>query len=150
MATGQQHDKATKICSLVFGVCIGIYLDIQTGVYGGIAFAIGGLWLSPDLDTESKPLKRWGIFKIIWFPYRKLIKHRSFISHSPIIGTLIRLIYLYVISTLIIELIDFLNPNVKLNINEIASNIISIYPKQLIVSVIGFELSTWLHLLQDN
>lgn len=38
---------------------------------GGMAlatgcFLFGGLWLSPDLDTRSRALKRWGPLGLLW------------------------------------------------------------------------------------
>jgi len=48
----------------------------------------------PDLDIYSVQYKRWGYLKLIWLPYRKLLRHRSWLSHGPIIGTILRLIYL--------------------------------------------------------
>jgi uncharacterized metal-binding protein len=58
------------------------------------AHCLGGLYLSPDLDLVSKPYKRWGWLRWIWIPYQKYIPHRSPLSHAPIIGSIIRLLYL--------------------------------------------------------
>ena len=85
MASGRDHDKATRLWSLPFGLILGLLLNPANGLIGGFAFAIGGLWLSPDLDTQSRALKRWGILKTLWWPYRKLIPHRSVFSHGPLI-----------------------------------------------------------------
>ncbi|RUM60932.1 MAG: metal-binding protein [Persephonella sp.] len=52
-------------------------------------------YLSPDMDLpHSKPSKRWGSLKIIWVPYQSFVSHRSLISHSPVISSVIRLLYL--------------------------------------------------------
>ena len=61
---------------------------------GGLAFLVGGLWLSPDLDTRSNPTRRWGPLRLLWWPYRRLLRHRSLLSHSPLLGTAGRLLYL--------------------------------------------------------
>jgi uncharacterized metal-binding protein len=51
-----------------------------------------GLLVTPDLDqAEIGTLKRPWL--IPWWLYGKLFKHRSFLSHFPAIGTLIRVIY---------------------------------------------------------
>ncbi len=63
-----------------------------------------GILLTPDLDvigTRADRIVRdelglflaiiWGL---LWYPYSRLIPHRHWISHSPIIGTMIRLIYM--------------------------------------------------------
>lgn len=89
--------------------------DAITGIMAPVAFAIGGVWqgwlggclfmlahlfsgwmLSPDLDVVAGccAYKRWGPFKIIWRPYMRVFRHRSGITHGPIIGSLFRLAYL--------------------------------------------------------
>jgi uncharacterized metal-binding protein len=57
------------------------------------AYVFSGLWLSHDLDTRSVAYQRWGPFKFLWWPYRKLVPHRSWISHGPALGPLIRVVY---------------------------------------------------------
>ena len=52
-----------------------------------------GLALSPDLDLHSTPYRRWGLFRFLWWPYQKLIPHRSPVSHSPFIGPVVRIAY---------------------------------------------------------
>jgi uncharacterized metal-binding protein len=58
------------------------------------SFLIGGLMFGPDLDINSRQYHRWGILRWIWLPYRKSIRHRSVLSHGPLIGTTVRLLYL--------------------------------------------------------
>ena len=48
----------------------------------------------PDLDIHSIQFKRWGILRWLWLPYQKILHHRSLFSHGPVIGTILRLIYL--------------------------------------------------------
>ncbi len=62
-------------------------------VSGGFLF--GGLMFGPDLDTYSRQFKRWGILRWIWLPYRRSMRHRSVLSHGPIVGTIVRLVYLF-------------------------------------------------------
>ena len=52
--------------------------------------------LGPDLDILSIQYKRWGPIRWIWLPYQIAIKHRSTLSHGPIIGTALRVVYLSV------------------------------------------------------
>ena len=66
--------------------------DLAFWVSGG--FLVSGLIFGPDLDLYSFHYKRWGIFRWLWQPYQKAIKHRSIWSHGPIIGTIGRLVYL--------------------------------------------------------
>jgi uncharacterized metal-binding protein len=61
-------------------------------VAGGFLF--GGLMFGPDLDIYSVQFQRWGFLRWIWLPYQKSLRHRSFLSHGPIIGTILRVLYL--------------------------------------------------------
>ena len=57
------------------------------------SYVFSGFWLSDDLDTKSTAYKRWGILKWLWLPYRKLVPHRSWLSHGMGIGPMLRAIY---------------------------------------------------------
>jgi uncharacterized metal-binding protein len=56
------------------------------------AGAITGIFLSPDLDVADK--FRFGWWKVYWYPYSKVIPHRHWLSHMPVVGTIIRLFYM--------------------------------------------------------
>ncbi len=73
------------------------------------AFALGclsGVVLTPDLDVRRTvsnmvmddigvlPGFLWELF---WWPYSKFIPHRSIFSHGPILGTMLRILYLSII-----------------------------------------------------
>lgn len=58
------------------------------------AFLFAGLMFGPDLDIPSRQFKRWGWLRWIWIPYQKSVRHRSFLSHGPGVGTVLRLVYL--------------------------------------------------------
>jgi uncharacterized metal-binding protein len=57
------------------------------------AFVLSGLLFSPDLDLRSASYMRWGKLRFIWLPYQRLVRHRSWISHSLLAGPLIRFAY---------------------------------------------------------
>lgn len=57
------------------------------------AYVFSGLYFSDDLDTRSAPYRRWGPFRFLWWPYQKLVPHRSWISHGVGIGPLLRVVY---------------------------------------------------------
>ncbi len=150
MASGQDHDKATALLSGPFGLIISLVFGIKIGLLSTIAFVIGGFWLSPDLDTKSLALKRWGKLRIIWWPYRKLIPHRSIFSHGPIVGTMIRLGYLLLIILLIGKLLlpsyfseEFLS-------SQPIQELIMQYPEIIVAIFLGLEANVWLHLIQDG
>jgi uncharacterized metal-binding protein len=51
----------------------------------------------PDLDTRSVQIRRWGLLRWIWWPYRRVVPHRSRLSHGVLVGTFLRLVYLTVV-----------------------------------------------------
>ena len=93
MASGQQHDRATCWLALPYGLLWWPWLGPQGAIVSAFAFLIGGLWLSPDLDTNSRPYQRWGPLRWLWWPYRKALRHRSLVSHTPLLGSAVRLVY---------------------------------------------------------
>lgn len=66
------------------------------------AMVFGGLMFGPDLDIQSRQYTRWGPLRFLWWPYKVVLPHRSWFSHSVLIGTLIRVIYFVAIVTLLI------------------------------------------------
>jgi uncharacterized metal-binding protein len=95
MASGRNHDRAIYFATpIVFGVGTS-YFGIELGLIAGAAHYVGGLMLSPDLDLVSRPYKRWGFLRWLWLPYQRLIpRHRHWLSHGPVIGSAVRLLYL--------------------------------------------------------
>jgi len=58
------------------------------------AYLFSSLFLSPDLDLlQSRASRRWGIGRILWFPYAKIFPHRR-LSHHLLFGPLTRILYL--------------------------------------------------------
>ncbi len=75
-----------------------------------LGFAAGTLLLSPDLDLgHSTPSRRWGILRILWLPYAHFSTHRG-LSHSYLIGPLIRLLYAAVLLAPLAALLWALSP----------------------------------------
>lgn len=113
MADGRTHVLATKtLAAALFvgqmgsGILLHRYATRET-IFSALALSTGtlaGLFLTPDLDIDAGSMSEEEVRKIspfgeniwwvYWFPYRRLIQHRSPLSHFPIIGTLGRLIYL--------------------------------------------------------
>jgi len=59
----------------------------------GVGFYAGTEFITPDLDIESKAIKRWGAFRALWLPYKLLFKHGKS-SHNIIYGAVVRLMYI--------------------------------------------------------
>lgn len=95
MASGKNHDKSIYFTSPIVAAVASYHVGIELGLIAGLAHLLGGLFLSPDLDLQSRPFKRWGFLKIIWVPYQQLIpRHRHWLSHGVIVGSALRLVYL--------------------------------------------------------
>ncbi|MEO0375759.1 MAG: metal-binding protein [Cyanobacteria bacterium P01_A01_bin.17] len=95
MPSGRTHDQITFICLPWIGalsLLVTFNLGVSLCLCGGFLFS--GLMFGPDLDIYSKQYQRWGLLKFIWLPYQKVLSHRSLLSHGPVIGTLLRLLYL--------------------------------------------------------
>ena len=150
MASGKEHDKSTRWLAVPFALILSLVLDVESGLISGTAFLFGGLWLSPDLDTKSIALRRWGIFKGLWWPYQKLISHRSILSHSPFIGTALRVGYLFICASFILALINSLGFADALEIMDLLSTLIKNNPKNTLAVLLGLEASAWLHLIKDG
>jgi uncharacterized metal-binding protein len=150
MASGRSHDRATGLLSLPFGLLWWPMQGPMGTAVAAAAFLIGGLWLSPDLDTRSKATRRWGPLRLLWWPYRHWLPHRSIVSHSPVLGTVGRLFYLGVLVILAsLLLMPFGSPGPDWLINGLQENWLNRKPL-VVVALVGLEMSSWLHLLQDG
>jgi uncharacterized metal-binding protein len=109
MSSGKTHALVTTGAAGLLIITAPAYTEILGIESAGMIIGMGaGLFLTPDLDQDNPvyshyltgkiyaPLK-W-IWNIIWLPYAKLIPHRSWVSHAPVVGTLIRIIYLNIIT----------------------------------------------------
>ena len=95
MPSGRTHDQITFLCLPWVGLVtlmLTFNLGLSLCLCGGFLFS--GLMFGPDLDIYSKQYQRWGLFRFIWLPYQKAFSHRSWLSHGPVIGTVLRLLYL--------------------------------------------------------
>jgi uncharacterized metal-binding protein len=95
MPSGRTHDRITLwSLPVVAGVT---FLQTQSSnltLWVSAGFLFGGLMLGPDLDIHSVHYKRWGWLRWVWLPYRGSMRHRSVLSHAPVIGTTLRVLYL--------------------------------------------------------
>lgn len=113
MPDGKTHDMLTVVTAVV-GVPIMLAITPDRGLGGALiwssAHVISGMAFSPDLDLASEPYRRWGPLRFIWLPYRNFIHHRSWVSHSLVIGPLLRIAYfLLMISGVIWLMLTLLN-----------------------------------------
>ncbi|MCU0529555.1 MAG: metal-binding protein [Cyanobium sp. Prado107] len=150
MAGGRAHDRATWLLALPFGLLWAPALGLAGVSCAGLGFLLGGLLLSPDLDTRSNATRRWGPLGVLWWPYRRGLSHRSLLSHSPLLGTAGRLAYLAALALLAAALLAPLGaPQPR----QLVAAALEIWHGQrpLVVSALaGLEASSWLHLIQDG
>lgn len=102
MSDGKTHRRVNILTGFVLvggSILINMPLDVTVANLAGCA---AGTWITPDYDLNAAlpasfltkvPGLRilWGT---IWRPYQLLIKHRSFWSHFPFVGTSGRILYL--------------------------------------------------------
>lgn len=156
MPSGRTHDRITLwALPLVTGVT---FWQTNSGnltllVVGGFLF--GGLMFGPDLDIYSRPFQRWGFLRFIWLPYQKSLRHRSLLSHGPIIGTTLRVIYLAgliaiaaVFALFVVEKLW----NVQLNwqsLGETVTSTLTHYSTEFLALFLGLEVGAMSHSLSD-
>lgn len=103
MPSGKTHDAITFILAApTFLAAWGLTGNVLLSGLATVAMLFGGLMFGPDLDIQSRQYTRWGVFRILWWPYRTMFRHRSRWSHGIIFGTLIRVIYFAVILALVV------------------------------------------------
>ena len=150
MASGRAHDRATWILASPFGALWWPWLGLAGVAVAMAAFLVGGLLLSPDLDTRSNPTRRWGPLRWLWWPYRKLLRHRSLLSHSPLIGSSGRLLYL---AALLLGVCLLAQPLGAPSPDQLSAQMQALWrqhPGPLLAALVGVEASSWLHLIQDG
>ncbi|TGC09115.1 metal-binding protein [Methanolobus halotolerans] len=110
------------------------YLNAYTILIFAAAYVFATFFLSPDLDIDSKPYKRWGILRVLWWPYKVIFKHRGF-SHNPILGPLSILINLALIVVPLLLLAGFGMQNLPAGF--------------IIATIAGIVLSIEVHIISD-
>ncbi|MBF2006643.1 metal-binding protein [Chlorogloeopsis fritschii PCC 9212] len=156
MPSGQTHDRIT-LWALPF-VAGFTFVQTQSGnltllVAGGFMF--GGLMFGPDLDIYSRQYQRWGLLRWIWIPYQKSLRHRSFLSHGPIIGTTLRVLYLGIIavtlailSVVVAEKLGHRAWSWQILSENVGRSLIS-YSTESLALFLGLELGAMSHSLSD-
>jgi uncharacterized metal-binding protein len=101
MPNARTHDAITyAIIPFTFLGAEMYWGDHKTSIIVTVAMLFSGLMFGPDLDLDSKPYRRWGPLKLLWKPYQAALPHRSVLSHGPILGTIIRIIYFLIVFSL--------------------------------------------------
>jgi len=121
--TGKQHAAFALAITAASAVSSTVlyatgHEEVALGVVGG---ALTGYILTPDIDVNTMTYEEARMYRVFWLlgvvwtslwtPYATAFSHRGW-SHTPIIGTLTRLAYILLVSTLIIWIsrVPGLNP----------------------------------------
>ncbi|WP_448380988.1 metal-binding protein [Gloeomargarita sp.] len=152
MASGAVHDRlilwtAPVVAGLAWHLTGGGHLPLL--VTGSYVFS--GLMFSGDLDIPSRQWRRWGPCKVLWIPYQKCLKHRSFWSHGPIVGTLGRLLYLGVGAAMLLGVGWGLSRGWghPWPVVQWVRQCVGLYRRELWAVGVGLELGAWNHSLSD-
>ncbi|HEY9848570.1 MAG TPA: metal-binding protein [Leptolyngbyaceae cyanobacterium] len=156
MPSGRTHDRITLwSLPVVAGFT---FSQTQSGnltllVSGGFLF--GGLMFGPDLDIYSRQFQRWGWLRWIWIPYQKNMRHRSFLSHGPVVGTSLRSLYLVLwigtiggLGLFLAESVGLTNTNWQ-TVSQLAAASVREYPREWAALFVGLELGAMSHTLSD-
>lgn len=112
MPSGSVHTaNSLSIAALLSGAAY-FYDPVMLTNSDSVALVVGslsGIFLTPDLDVDSgyiglrflRSIPIVGRFvawmwRLMWLPYAILVPHRSWISHFPVISTIIRVVILFV------------------------------------------------------
>lgn len=103
----------------------------------GAGFYIGTDFITPDLDTDSTAIKRWGRLKIIMLPYKWMFTHRRS-SHNIVYGAVTRILYISLIVLCLYYLLFSSLPE---------SAILSVY---VFIFLIGIIIANAMHVILDT
>jgi uncharacterized metal-binding protein len=159
MPAGKTHDKITLwLMPLIIGGGFGVTRSDRLTLLMAIAFGFSGLMFGPDLDIYSRQYQRWGWLRWMWLPYRKLVRHRSPLSHGFLIGTVLRLLYVGVFTgslalvTMGIGALWHRNQGTGLDPMGAWDTLLSWgqrHQGELLASFVGLELGSMSHSLSD-
>ncbi|MFZ2410294.1 MAG: DUF2227 family putative metal-binding protein [Candidatus Methanoperedens sp.] len=124
------------IIILVYAWNISI-INLKNFLAFGAGYYTGTVLLTPDMDTESTAIKKWGKLKILVLPYMWLFVHRKS-SHNIVYGAVVRILYIG-----IIILVGYYLLFKSLPVETIFS---SVY---VFIFLIGIIIANALHILLD-
>jgi uncharacterized metal-binding protein len=167
MPSGRTHDRITLwSLPLVASIAFERTRNSELTLLVATGFLVSGLMFGPDLDIHSRQYLRWGCLRWIWLPYRRSMRHRSFFSHGPVIGTVLRLGYLTLWVSLFWLLATMIGAIAYQALGQIADwqtlmgmilsdaivtlqHWLNRYPQELLMVGLGLELGALSHTLSD-
>ena len=95
---GKHHTFASAAIAVI-ATGTGIYFVNEKFILVGVG-STAGIWLTPDRDVDFPiyadsllPSFVRLLWRAYWYPYSRIMPHRSFWSHFPVVSTLIRAVY---------------------------------------------------------
>ena len=157
MPLGRQHDRITwSSLPFVVGVSFWITKRWDLTVITSIAFVFSGLMFGPDLDIYSLQYNRWGILKGFWEPYQRSMRHRSFLSHGFLVGTLVRVWYLgsFIFFCFVLVMLGYAWINkTTWDFSQFLQHslvfVLKDHPSEIISCLVGLEVGAMSHSLSD-
>ncbi|MEO0534799.1 MAG: metal-binding protein [Cyanobacteria bacterium P01_A01_bin.123] len=156
MPSGRTHDRITLwTLPLVTTLTMRLTVSLWITAVVSAGFLFGGLMFGPDLDIHSVQYKRWGCFRWIWLPYRGSLLHRSTLSHGPIIGTTLRVIYVSIwLGVVVVIVAGCLNAIAQSaitwrDLGLSVSQLLQAHSQEWLGLLIGIELGALSHSVSD-
>lgn len=157
MPSGKVHDRITVIAAAAavpvwwFAAVDHKTWSVGASLVGGILFS--GMMISPDLDLDSAVYRRWGPLRFLWWPYQRLVPHRSWVSHSWLAGPIVRVAYFVLVLWLIALALLFVLSHVTdaapvtpvRTPVQLGMDLWVRFPDQVTFAAIGILIGTGLH-----
>jgi len=154
VSAGHVHAKASVILAIGFG--LGGIATLNPGSVEYVLGSLASIMLSPDLDVDAKNIsstimrKRFGwvaekAWDSLWYWYRRSLKHGSPLSHFPVVGTLGRLVYMYLFLIVVpVLILKFLFPSHVDLIYELTWWVkIALIRYKFVIAVMAGDLIHW-------
>lgn len=147
MPAGRTHDKITFVGSVVVGAVGCASYGLTIGMIVTTAFLFSGLMFNGDLDhdAEATCYSRWWALKYLFWPYMKIMPHRSIWSHGPVIGTAVRLLYVGIYVAIVLAYPIYRD---MIAVDDLVLWVTT-YKTELIAAAAGLELGSLSHTLAD-
>ncbi len=88
--------------AVAIGAAFLYYLNVEVAtiiICSGLVMFFTMYW-SPDIDLKCKAYYRWGVLKLLIFPFVKLFSHRK-LSHHPVGGPIVLSLYFALVMSII-------------------------------------------------
>jgi uncharacterized metal-binding protein len=103
---GRSHDHASLVMALPIGLAVAYRFGLVEGIGAAIGCGMIGLFLEPDLDQEQTTFSEirlrhaigplMYLWQFLWWAYASALPHRAALSHTPILATAIRVLYILI------------------------------------------------------